>query len=131
MGQISISITKRVPFRDATQEFSNVYVYGSAGLNPSAAAAQSLSDEVVTKEKAFHATSVSFVYARVWSSGGSPSANEMIYEGVLTGTGSTTPNTSMDKERAFLLQWPAGVDSKGRPVKLRKWFHTCGAFGGV
>jgi hypothetical protein len=37
---------------------------------------------------------------------------------------------SMDRERAFLMQWPAGKDSRGKPVFLRKWFHSCGGANG-
>jgi hypothetical protein len=131
VGQISIAITKRVAFRDATQEFQNVYTYGSLDINPSAGVASDLIDEVTTKEKAFHGTNVSFVYGRCWSSGGTKAENQMITEKPLTGTGGTTPNASMDRERAFLVQWDAGIDTLGRKVRLKKWYHSCGAFGSV
>lgn len=131
MGQISIAVTKRAAFRDSTQEWQNVYVYGSLGLNPTQAAAESLIDEVVTKEKAFHSTLVSFVLGRCWSSGGTKAENEMIAEKTLSGTGSTATSTANDVERAVLVQWPAGFDTKGRPVKLKKWYHCHGAFGSV
>ena len=131
LGQITISITKRAAFRDSTQEWQNVYCYGSAGLNPSQAAAEALIDEVTTKEKTFHSTLVSFVLGRCWSSGGSIAENEMIAEKTLSGTGSTATSTANDLERAVLIQWPAGFDSKGRPVKLKKWYHVHGSIGGV
>lgn len=131
MGQISIAITKRVAFRDATQEFQNVYTYGSIDINPSASQADAMIDEVTAAEKAFHGTGVSFTYGRCWSSGGTKEQNQMITEKTLTGTGATTPNTSMDKERAVLVQWDAGLDSLGRKVRLKKWYHSCGAFGSV
>jgi hypothetical protein len=37
----------------------------------------------------------------------------------------------MDRERAILFRWPAGFDTRGKPVYLRKWFHACGNIGGV
>ena len=131
MGQITIAVTKRVAFRDSTQEFSNVYTYGSLALNPDASLATTLINEVVTKEKAFHSTAVAFVLGRCWSSGGSAAANAMIAEVGLSGVGSTSASTTMDRERAVLVQWPAGQDSKGRPVTLKKWWHCAGSFGSV
>lgn len=100
-------------------------------LNPGAGPAIDFIDEVVTKEKAIHSTLVSFVLGRIWSSGGSPADNEMIAEKTLSGTGSTATSTANDLERAVLIQWPAGFDSKGRPVKLKKWYHSHGSIGGV
>lgn len=131
MGQITLSITKRVAFRDWTQDFSNVYTYVSSASNPDEAGALALIDEMVVFEKTIHATSVSFVYGRVWSSGGSIASNAMIGEKALTGAGSASSNSSMDRERAFLIQWPAGFDSRGHPVRLKKWYHLCATPPGV
>lgn len=131
MGQITLSITKRTAFRDWTQDFSNVYTYTSTAANPDEAGALALIDEMVTFEKTIHATTVSFVYGRCWSSGGSISSNVMIGEKALSGVGSASASTTMDKERAFLIQWPAGVDSRGHAVRLKKWYHTCGIPSGV
>lgn len=131
MSQITIAITKRAAFRDGTQEWQNVYTYGSLALHPDEALSKQYIDEVVTKEKAFHSTAVSFVYGRCWRSGGSNAENVMLGEKGLTGTGSTSPLTAMDIERAFLFQWPAGTDSKGRPVRLKKWYHCIGTIASV
>lgn len=131
MAQITISVTKRVPFRDSVQEFSNVYTYGSLALHPGESEAINLIDEVVAFEKTIHSTAVSFILGRCWRSGGTQAENVMIAEKTLSGTGATTPLTALDYERAVLLQWPAGLDSLGRPVKLRKWYHTCGQIAGV
>lgn len=131
MAQIAISIVKRVPFRLSTQEFANTYHYGSAGAEPSVAAAQALIDEVVANEKLFHSTNVTFVLGRCWTSGGSVASNHMITEKALTGTGAAATATAMDPERAVLVQWPAGLDSRGRKVYLRKWYHCYGSFGSV
>ncbi len=131
MAQIAISITKRAIFRDSTQEFSNVYHYGALGPNPIESEALNLIDEVVATEKGFHSTAVTFLLGRCWSSGGTVAQNQMIAEKTLTGTGSSALLTAMDYERAVLIQWPAGLDSRGRPVYLRKWYHSCGNFGSV
>jgi hypothetical protein len=124
MGQISVSIIKRCAFRDAVQHFSNVYTYGS--LEPNSAAyleADVIIDEIVAMEKQIHSNAVTFEHARMWSSGGTIAENQMLYEKALTGTGTPTNNGDVDRERALLCQWPAGVDSRGRPVYLRKWYH--------
>jgi len=131
MAQFAISITKRVVFRGKTQEFSNTYNYGTAAAMPGASLANDLIDEVTAKEKLFHSTAVTFLLGRCWSSGGTPAENEMISEKALTGTGSTAVSTAMDPERAILIQWAAGLDSRGRAVYLRKWYHCFGAFGSV
>jgi hypothetical protein len=131
MAQIGISIVKRVAFRLHTQEFANTYHYGSVLGEPDVGTASALIDEVTAAEKLFHSSLVSFVFARLWTSGGSISSNHMILEKALTGTGSTTPGTAVDPERAVLIQWPAGLDSRGRAVYLRKWYHALGNFGSV
>jgi hypothetical protein len=64
----------------------------------------------------------------LWTQGGAPSANNMISQKNLSGTGSKTPLGTMDKERAYLFRIRAGVDSRGNPVFLRKWYHNGGPF---
>jgi hypothetical protein len=126
MVRIGVSITKSTTFRNSTQEFSNVYYFeGNLGL-PTAAEADTLLDQLKGIEVGFHSSSVSFVRGRLWSAGGTKAENEMISQKQFTGTGSTTTNGSMDKERAFLIQARAGSDSRGKPVYLRKWYHSCG-----
>lgn len=128
MAQISISITKRAAFRDSTQEWANVYVYGSAGAEPTVAAADALIDEVTAIEKTFHSALVTFILGRVWTSGGTIAENHKITEKVLSGIGGVASVAQMDMERAYLMRWPAGLDSRGRKVYLRKWYHTGGNF---
>lgn len=128
MPRVGISITKSVPFRNSVQEFSNVYYYQNTGSLPSQSGAAAMIDELVAIEKTMHSTAVTFVRGRCWSQGGSPGTNEMIEQHNLSGTGSQTLVTNMDKERAFLFRWRAGSDSRGNPVYLRKWYHSCGRF---
>jgi hypothetical protein len=129
MAQIGISITKRVAFRDSTQEFSNVYFY-TGGTLPDSTDANTFIDLVATREKTFHSTDVTFMIGRLWSETGNKATNNMIAQKQLSGTGARGTATAMDKERAFLFRLRAGVDSRGNPVYLRKWFHACGAFVG-
>lgn len=127
MTRVGISITKSTAFRNSTQEFSNVYYYdGLAGV-PSVTDADALIDQVANREKTWHAASVTFVRGRLWTQVGSPGSNEMISQKNLSGTGARTSLT-YDKERAFLFRLRAGVDSRGNPVYLRKWYHACGSF---
>jgi hypothetical protein len=128
MPMIGISITKSTPFRNSNQEFSNVYYYDITGSLPTQPQAAALIDELVALEKTFHSTAVTFVRGRLWSAGGSAGTNEMIDQHNLSGTGTTTLVTNMDKERAFLFRVRAGNDSRGNPVYLRKWYHSCGRF---
>lgn len=127
MARIGVSITKSVAFRNSTQEFSNVYYYDVDSL-PTETQAEAFIDNLTTLEKTFHGTGVTFVRGRVWSQVGSPSANEMIKQKNLSGTGARSGVAGMDKERAFLFRLRAGVDSRGNPVYLRKWFHACAEF---
>lgn len=131
MGQITIAITKRVAFRDWTQEFANVYTYTSSAANPDQAGASDLIDELVTFEKTIHGSDVTFVIGRCWSSGGSISSNVMLDEHNLSGTGSRGTHSGLDRERALLVQVPCGIDSRGHTIRLKKWYHTCGAPTGV
>jgi hypothetical protein len=128
MPTIGISITKRCTFRDSLQEFSNVYHYNVAAL-PSQATAEGFITELVNIEKGFHATHTTFVRGRLWSAGGTNAQNNMIAQVTLSGTGSLSPIANMDRERAFLVRWPAGSDSRGKPVFLRKYYHSGAAVG--
>jgi hypothetical protein len=129
MARIGISITKSCPFRNSVQEFSNVYYYSNgAGVLPDQPTAASLIDELVTDEKTWHSSGVTFVRGRCWSQVGTPAGNEMIDQHNLSGVGSMTTVASFDKERAYLFRLRAGNDSRGNPVYLRKWYHSCGLF---
>ena len=130
MAVVAFSITKRVAFRSSTQEFSNVYHYNPGSL-PNAALADDILEELEGYEKGFHSSEVTFVRGACWSAGGSPGANQMISQLDMSGTGSGTPIANWDWERAFLAYWPAGVDTRGKPVFLRKWYHSACAVGGV
>ena len=127
MARVGISITKQVAFRGATQEFSNVYYYEMLSL-PDQAAADTMIDNLTTLEKTFHSTLVTFVKGRCWSQTGSPASNNMISQKNLSGTGGRATNSAHDPERAFLFRLRAGVDSRGNPVYLRKWYHAYGDF---
>lgn len=129
MPQFGVSITKKVTFRGAEQEFTNVYHYNGNAL--SVADATTLAGNIKTLEVPFHSTDVTFVRYKVWSSGGGQAANQMIAAGSLSGTGNQSVNTNIDRERAVLIMFAAGFDVRGHPVKLRKWFHSCGSCQGV
>jgi hypothetical protein len=133
MALIGIAITKEVTFRDSVQPFSNQYYYanGPVGGAPDVAAANALIDELVVLEKTFHSSLVTFAYARLWTAGLGEILNQMVVQKPLSGVGSATGDSTMDKERAYLFRWRAGVDSRGTPVFLRKWYHTCGVFPGA
>lgn len=130
MPRIGVSITKQIAFRGATQQFSNVYYYECLAL-PSQSQADTFIDNLTTLEKTFHSTLVTFVKGRCWSAGGGAAANNMISQKNLNGTGARPTATAMDPERAYLFRLRAGVDTRGNPVYLRKWYHSYGAFTGT
>ncbi len=125
--RIGIQITKSVLFRGVQQEFHNIYHFNLA--TAVTAPSENLVDELVTKERTLHAASVAFRRAAVWSAGGTKAQNQMLFQKNLSGTGNETNAASMDRERAILIRWPAGFDSRGMPVYLRKWYHVCGQIG--
>jgi hypothetical protein len=130
MPRIGISITKSTPFRNSVQEFSNVYYYEITGTLPAQPQAEALIDELVAFEKTVHSTGVTFLRGRCWSAGGTQAQNNMIAQKNLSGTGATAVDAALDRERAFLFRIRAGVDIRGNPVYLRKWYHSCGQFAG-
>lgn len=127
MPRVGVSITKSVSFRLGTQEFSNVYYYEMLAF-PDVSAANTLINNLVTLEKTFHGTNVTFVRGRLWKQIGTAAQNEMITQINLSGTGARSVPSLLDRERAWLFRLRAGVDSRGNPVYLRKWYHACAEF---
>lgn len=123
------SIEKTTLFRVGSQPFANVYYYTAGSIAPTQNVdLEILLDQIVAKEKEFHGSAVNFVRGRCWNTGsGSPETNLMRVDKTLTGTGALSNDTSMDRERAILVQIRAGINTKGRPVYLRKWYHVCAA----
>lgn len=80
-------------------------------------------DEIVAQEKAMHSTAVTFVRGRLWSQLGSPAENNMLVDKALSGPGALGHDADASREMAFLIRKRAGVDSRGRPVYLRKYYH--------
>jgi len=131
MGRMGVSITKSCSFRGAAQEFSNTYYY-EFGTAATATIGDQLIDLIVALEKPMHSPAITFVRARAWSAGGTAAENNTLATKNLSGAGTGPAElTTMDRERAFLVRFRAGSDSRGRPVYLRKWWHLMiGAVGG-
>lgn len=130
MPRYGISIEKTVLFRGVQQPFANVYHYEAPDLpvtdttNITAAV-----DQLVAIEKTMHASTVTFTRGRCWNTGsGTQAGNQMRVDKNLSGVGAGSPIVEMDRERALLLRWPAGINTRGKPVYLRKWYHLCGVF---
>jgi len=122
MGRIGVSVTKSTSFRGVAQEFSNTYYYEFTGT-PNQTLGDELISLLVNFEKSIHAPSVTFVRAWAWSAGGTKAENNMLSQNSLSGAGTNGGSGGNDKERAFLVRFRAGTDSRGRPVYLRKWWH--------
>lgn len=129
MPKFGVAITKTVLFRGVQQEFSNRYHYEGADM--STTQATQLAQNVKAAEVPLHSSDVTFKFYRVWLDTGSKATSLMISQGQLSGTGSTTVDASLDRERCVLIRWRAGNDSLGRAVYLRKYYHSCGTFNGV
>jgi len=130
MARFGVNVLKRVAFRQGTQHFGNTYYYDDPLGTPGLTTLEALVDAVVASERSRHATTVTFVRGRLWSQIGTPSQNQMLVDKSLSGTGSATAQSDIDRERAFLVRFRAGVDTLGRPVYLRKYWHLNAAVGG-
>lgn len=133
MPRFGVSVEKTVSFRGFPQPFANVYYYNQPDIAVDALVTlENLLDIIVAEEKEMFAGVVSFVRGRVWNTGsGSQAGNQMRIDKALAGVGAALEHAVMDRERAFLFRWPAGTDSRGKPVYLRKWYHLCSQFGGA
>lgn len=129
MPIFGVSINKQVLFRGVQQPFANVYHYNGPSMTE--AQAILLASAIKALEVPFHGSDVTFVGAKVWTAGGAPSANQMLAQPAQSGTGSQANNSTQDRERAVLVRFTLGFDSRGRPTYLRKWYHSCGSFAGV
>jgi hypothetical protein len=127
LTRFGFSVEKQTLFRGVQQPFANIYYYDVPGLGPEdTSGIESILDHLVTNEKAIHGSNVTFIRGRAWNTGsGSPGGNQMRVDKNLSGVGSGNPAANMDKERAILIRVPAGTNSRGKPVYLRKWYHTC------
>jgi hypothetical protein len=131
VARYGVNILMRTAFRLGVQHFGNTHYYESGLAGPqSNSTLEALLDDLVVKYKARHANTVTFVRGRVWSQVGNQAGNNMLVDKTLSGTGSQTPDAFMDKERAYLVKFRAGIDTKGRPVYLRKWWHLCCSIAG-
>lgn len=121
--RFGVSIEMSTSYRLATQHFSNTFYYEAPVTEEATSTLNDLVDDLVAIMKAAHSNQVTFTRARLWSQIGTPSQNQMLIDRALSGVGTGATSFAADKERAFLIRFRAGVDTKGRPVYLRKWLH--------
>jgi hypothetical protein len=127
MPRYGLQVLKRTTYRGGVQHFANTYHYESAIVSNDLAGLEALLDAIVALEKTIFATDVTFIQGRVWSTALGQANNQMLVDKPLSGAGVRVTQTTLDRERAVLIQFRAGVDTRGRPVYLRKWYHICGA----
>jgi hypothetical protein len=126
VARYGVSIEKTTLYRGVQQKVTNVYYYDGNVPSSDTATLNDLVDEIVAIEKAIHTNDYTWTRARVWTQVGTAAQNEMIIDRLLSGNGTLTAHSQIDKERAILFRFRAGVDNRGRPVYLRKWFHCNG-----
>lgn len=130
MGEIGISITKECSFRDSVQPFSNVYFYTdrSIGGAVSETEAGNAIDTVTAFEKQIHGNDVTFTYGRCWWQTPLNATTVMLNQKNLAGVGAAADLAFLDRERAYLFRWPAGVDSRGNRCTSESGTTPAGAF---
>lgn len=124
MARYGLSIEKTMLFRGVQQHFGNTYYFAAPIGEGQTTELNALIDAVLAIDRNVHANNVTYTRARLWTADGGPAANHMVIDRALSGVGAAgTTAGSMDRERAYLVRFRAGVDTKGRPVYLRKWWH--------
>lgn len=124
MPLYGFNIEKTTSFRGVAQPFGNTYYYQMDATLTQANAIECL-DSLVAKERPLFASSVTFVKGRAWTAGGTKQENNMIAQKAYSSVGTAGGGgTTLDKERAILVRFRAGNDSRGNPVYLRKWWHV-------
>jgi hypothetical protein len=123
--RFGVNILKSFPYRGGSQHHGNTYYYESntGGAQPPIGTLDALVDDIVAKEKTKFSSQNSFVRGRLWSQLGSKELNNMLVDKILSGSGSATTHGNLDRERAILVRFRAGIDTRGRPVYLRKYWH--------
>lgn len=126
----AVSVLKEIPYRDTTEEFSNVYQYG--GANPPEGDRAAFMSAVANEEKGIMSQLVTFLEARMWEIGGTAAENDSLGIVDLSGTGSLGTVLQMPPEAAVLVQARSSRESiDSRPVYFRKWWHGIGSVGAV
>lgn len=128
MPRYGVQVLKRTTYRLGVQHFANTYHYESAIVSNDLVGLEALLDAIVAEEKTIHSTDVAFIQGRVWSTALGQAQNQMLVDKPLSGNGLRLLDATLDRERAILIQFRAGVDTRGRPVYLRKWYHICGQY---
>jgi hypothetical protein len=123
VARYGINTLKRVAFRGGVQHFGNTYYVNHTLGTASTTQVEAALDYIVDREKQRFSAEVTFVRGRAWTQVGNKEDNNMIVDKALSGLGQQAAGTTMDRERAYLVRFRAGVDTRGRPVYLRKWWH--------
>lgn len=125
MPIVGVHIEKKFSWRGTDEFFENVYHYDTGSWVETDAGWNELIDDVVTIEKSFHSSEITFTKARIHGPTNTTKADDkMLYIKDLSGTGSGTTATGMPKEMAVVVQLYMGRTQRGYKSFLRKYYHT-------
>lgn len=125
MAPFGIQVTKKITWRGAAEEFSNVWHYDLDAFQDDAGWDE-LVNKIVAVERPMHGGQVTFLRARVFGpTNAGKAANIMRYVKDLSGTGTLSGAGKMPFEMTFVGQFYVGRGPKGGKQFLRKYIHAC------
>ncbi len=118
---LGVSVTKSVQWRNATEEFTNVWHFDTAVDMTS----QALANNVVSSERGFFGANVNFKKVQVWGpTDGTKQQSQMLLQQDLTGSGSGGTSTVCALETSAVVSWDTGrKNTRGGRIFLRKYLH--------
>ena len=127
MTLYAVSIEKQTTFHGKNEEFSNVYFYEGPAFQAGDENYKRLCDRLVAAEKLVHGNEVTFLRARIWSSGASALENVTLGLFDYTGAGTLAVTELIHAEEDVLVEWEcARSNILGRKVYLRKYLRPQG-----
>ncbi len=126
--QVGLTLVKRFTYRgDASEEFSNTYHF-SGTVPADSTAWKALADALILKEKLLYSANAAVVRAYGYDSDADDAHAVWAWDYLAAGTtvaGTlTSSNAPTAGDQAVWIRWKTSrLNSKGKPIFLRKYFH--------
>jgi hypothetical protein len=125
---VGITLVKRFPYRgDASEEFSNTY-HLTGSIPADSAAWKTLADALIAEEKKVYESDVTVIQAYGYDSDADDATAVWSYD--YLGAGASVPGTGSftgvrcPGDAAAWVRWKTSrLNTKGKPIYLRKYFH--------
>lgn len=125
MAPFGFQITKKVTWRGADEQFSNVYHY-ELGSTLSATEADAFIDALVTAERPAFGSNVTFIQGRAFGpTNQGQAANQMISIRDMSLAGTQAGGSDLPYEETLVVENFIGRGPAGRKQFLRKYLHIC------